>query len=295
MINNNFVLIRDKVNAATNAQELSDAIAFGMNNSQWLSDEHQGVLKSMIDTRKIALGLPRPETAIAEDGTTPTPAERVAAEYKEDDAKNFTPITIEMSNTPTTVSPWVDLAPSSTVDTEPWIDDTPKWKRTRKAKEEPAALQIMYRVKRRVNKPIDWVQYSNNEYEVEVSSTDQVTLLSELDAIEKEVIGRLSLYNKDALDKQKELGYQQGVKEATEKIKATPVKVEQAPAKNIAWAPVEYDISQVSKIDVEYATMRYQRLNGFVLQLFNHMPEVKALYAEFDKVNPKVITPTTNL
>ena len=293
MINNNFVLIRDKVNAATNAQELSDAIAFGMNNSQWLSDEHQGVLKSMIDTRKIALGLPRPETAIAEDGTTPTPAERVAAEYKEDDAKNFTPITIETTNTNDVVMPIpiVEAIVQSSTQEAP--------KRTRKVKEEPAALQIMYRFKRRVNKPIDWVQYSNNEYEVEVSSTDQVTLLSELDAIEKEVIGRLSLYNKDALDahgqKQKELGYQQGVKEATEKIKATPVKVEQAPAKNIAWAPVEYDISQVSKIDVEYATMRYQRLNGFVLQLFNHMPEVKALYAEFDKVNPKVITPTTNL
>jgi hypothetical protein len=48
--------------------------------------------------RKIALGLPRPETAIAEDGTAPTSTERVAAEYKEEDEKNFTPIAIETSN-----------------------------------------------------------------------------------------------------------------------------------------------------------------------------------------------------
>jgi len=300
-----FVTIRTKVETSTTKEELSDAISYGMQHSTGLSPEQQGVLRSVIDTQKLKLWLPRENIE---------KVETLAETYKDIDDKNFSPLQIETTNT-NDVTLW-DVLAASTV---PWVaaltdTNTPPWtmipatpevmahieantpKRTRKAKEEPVpttpALQNMYRVKRRVNRPIDWVQYSNNEYEVEVSSTDQATLLSELDAIEQEVIQRLSLYNKDALEshgqKQKEIGYKQWVKEAEEKAKATK-PVAQAPQKINTFV---YDMSHVSTLDPQYTLARYQRLNSFVLQAFEKFPEVKALYTEFDKVNPKIQPPS---
>lgn len=180
---------------------------------------------------------------------------RVSEQYNEIDKENFKPIEIIETN----------------IDGEKQKD-----KRTPKVKE---PQQNTYRVKRRVNKPIEWVQYSNNEYEVEVSSTDKETLLSRLDDIEREVIQRLSLYNKDALEAYWKKKYDEWV--ASVKPVVTQANVN----------TFEYDMSQVNLVNEQYAVARYQRLNNFVLQAFEKFPEVKKFYDEFSKSNPKVEAP----
>lgn len=245
-----FELIRDKIKSSTTPAELTDAISFGMNNSQWLSDGQQDTLRLLVDEKRKALGDPN--------------VERVKQAYDKVDAEQFKPITIEES----TPNPEAN---------------TPK--RTRKTKEEattPVVMQNMYRVKRRVNRPIDGVQYSNNEYEVEVSSTDQATLLSELDAIEKEVIQRLALYRKDDLEAYGQKKYAEWVASVKPVVTTAPQKVN----------TFEYDMSGAVSLDLQYTLARYQRLNSFVLQSFEKFPEVKAFYAEFDKLNPKINPPS---
>lgn len=243
MIPKNYELIRDTINASATPTELAEAISFGMSNSQWLNDIQQGALRSLVEQKQKSLQL--------------------TTTYDTIDAENFKSIEIEVSNTPI-----VHATP-----------DTPK--RMRKPKE--STPEVSYKVSRRVNKPIDWVQYSNNEYIVEVMATDKEILLAELDAVEAEVIQRLSLYNKDALEvygkKKFDEWYKAGLSESPNAVAASKVNT------------FEYDMSQTSALDLQYTLARYQRLNSFVLQSFEKFPEVKAFYTEFDKANPKVPQP----
>lgn len=139
-------------------------------NNNLLNTDQQGVLASLVEQQKTYIGI------------LSSKAERISEEFKEDDAKNFndptileskaTPIEVVIppvaTPTPVTDQEYVPVAErNETIKVEP--------KRTRKTVEStiPPADQSVpratYRIARRVNAPINGVQYSNNEHTVEVA------------------------------------------------------------------------------------------------------------------------------
>lgn len=273
-----------------------------------LPDRNMETMKTVIDNQRRLLKIDTAITTPVPSVPT-TRAEQIAEEYKNIDAENFkipipTPeevaqswITIEVSggtDAPVTVQA-TDLSPAPAESTDPldaipeqkepeieawigaWIiDDTPKAKRTRKPKESdqsdviPQTIRNTITLKRRINLPIEGVQYSNNEFGCEVTASTKEEAQSILEELMTEFMADSGLVRRSTMNEMI----------AIEKNKAQTKEVIKEVEK------VVYKRSPEDDLELR----RYARVQLFMQTLAKDstiLPAMQRIKAEFEKTNPK--------
>ena len=143
----------------------------------------------------------------------PSPAQAMAEEYKEVDEEQFGPTEVSIATAVTEVE---SVMPESSLPTNNLIDwsdfapasettDTPKRSRRTRAEMNqvtPATQWVQsVTVSRRVNLPIEWVQYSNNEFNVSVTASNREDAVSELNELSNHFLADQWLVRKSIADK----------------------------------------------------------------------------------------------
>lgn len=156
---------------------------------------------------------------------------------------------------------------------EPEIDDTPKAKRTRKPKEETVQSvnnSMSITLKRRINLPIEGVQYSNNEFGCEVTASTKEEAQSLLEELMTEFMLDSGLVRKSTMNEMI----------AIEKNKAQTKEVIKEVEK------VVYKRSPEDDLELR----RYARVQLFMQALAKDATILLAMQrvkTEFEKTNPK--------
>jgi len=153
------------------------------------------------------------------------------------------------------------------------IDDTPKAKRTRKPKEETVQSvnnSMSITLKRRINLPIEGVQYSNNEFGCEVTASTKEEAQSLLEELMTEFMSDSGLVRKSTMNEMI----------AIEKNKAQTKEVIKEVEK------VVYKRSSEDDLELR----RYARVQLFMQALAKDatiLPAMQRVKAEFEKTNPR--------
>lgn len=166
-------------------------------------------------------------------------------------------------------------------DVEAWIgvgiiDDTPKPKRTRKSKEEGIQSvnnSMSITLKRRINLPIEGVQYSNNEFGCEVTASTKEEAQSLLEELMTEFMSDSGLVRKSTMNEMI----------AIEKNKSQPAQTKEV-IKEVE--KVVYKRSPEDDLELR----RYARVQLFMQALAKDatiLPAMQRVKAEFEKTNPK--------
>lgn len=154
-----------------------------------------------------------------EEVSTPSRIEAIADEYKEIDAEQFgaeevilsTPSLASAVTEVESVFPETNLPTNNITEDEftpaSTVEDTPK--RTRRTKAEmaqpvsppPTQWVQSVTVSRRVNLPIEWVQYSNNEFNVSVTASNREDAVNELHELTTSFLADQWLVRKSVADK----------------------------------------------------------------------------------------------
>lgn len=232
-------------------------------------------------------------------GEVPAPttrAEEIKQEYKEVDAENFpAPTPTELANagikvevaggttTPVTVVTEVEdpldaIPQAPTQPPEPAVTEE-KPKRTRSKPTATEATQTTgirsVTVKRRINLPIDGVQYSNNEFGFEVEAGTRDEALAEYFELLEIVLADAGLVRKSQVD---------------EMLKNRPVATAPvAPQIKEVIKEVEKIVYQRSPED-DLELRRFARVKLFMATLSadpSVLPIMQKVKAEFEKTNPK--------
>jgi len=241
-----------------------------------------------------------PVTATTTPVENPNPSkertEAIAEEYKEVDAENFPPIDIQVSGSdidpldmipaskPTlaeSITEIVTVFPESNKPTNNIMNEEVKQKRTRKTKEEVQLEQVQtvnknwstITLKRRINLPIDGVQYSNNEYGCEVTASTKEEAQNLLEEIMADFIQSSGLVRSSSIEAQKKASYDQGFQAGIKSVPPAP--------------PV---VQNVRSPEDDLEIRRYIRLQKFIKALSENSsirPSMDAIAAEFTKTNPK--------
>jgi len=241
-----------------------------------------------------------PVTATTTPVENPNPSkertEAIAEEYKEVDAENFPPIDIQISGTdidpldmipaskPTLAESVTEIEtvfPESNKPTNNIMNEEVKQKRTRKTKEEVQLEQVQtvnknwstITLKRRINLPIDGVQYSNNEYGCEVTASTKEEAQDLLEEIMADFIQSSGLVRSSSIEVQKKASYDQGFQAGIKSVPPAP--------------PV---VQNVRSPEDDLEIRRYIRLQKFIKALSENSsirPSMDAIAAEFTKTNPK--------
>ena len=222
--------------------------------------------------------------------------EAIAEEYKEVDAENFPPIDIQVSGTdidpldmipaskPTLAESVTEIEtvfPESNKPTNNIMNEEVKQKRTRKTKEEVQLEQVQtvnknwstITLKRRINLPIEWVEYSNNEYGCEVTASTKEEAQDLLEEIMADFIQSSGLVRSSSIEAQKKASYDQGFQAGIKSVPPAP--------------PV---VQNVRSPEDDLEIRRYIRLQKFIKALSENSsirPSMDAIAAEFTKTNPK--------
>jgi hypothetical protein len=157
-------------------------------------------------------------------------------------------------------------------------DEAPeeKPKRSRKAKEESVQTvnnSLSITLKRRINLPIEGVQYSNNEFGCEVTASTKEEAQSLLEELMTEFMSDSGLVRKSTMNEMI----------AIEKNKAQPVQTKEVEK------IVEKVVYQRSPED-DLELRRYARVQLFMQALAKDptiLPAMQRIKAEFEKTNPK--------
>lgn len=236
-----------------------------------------------------------PVTATTTPVENPNPSkertEAIAEEYKEVDAENFPPIDIQVSGTdidpldmipaskPTLAESVTEIEtvfPESNKPTNNIMNEEVKQKRTRKTKEEVQSVNKNWStitLKRRINLPIDGVQYSNNEYGCEVTASTKEEAQDLLEEIMADFIQSSGLVRSSSIEAQKKASYDQGF---------------QAGIKSVPPAPPVVQSVRSPEDDLEIR--RFARIKLFMGKLAEDQTILDAMNrvkAEFEKTNPK--------
>lgn len=241
-----------------------------------------------------------PVTATTTPVENPNPSkertEAIAEEYKEVDAENFPPIDIQVSGSdidpldmipaskPTLAESVTEIEtvfPESNKPTNNIMNEEVKQKRTRKTKEEVQLEQVQtvnknwstITLKRRINLPIDGVQYSNNEYGCEVTASTKEEAQNLLEEIMADFIQSSGLVRSSSIEAQKKASYEQGFQAGIKSVPPAP--------------PV---VQNVRSPEDDLEIRRYIRLQKFIKALSENSsirPSMDAIAAEFTKTNPK--------
>ena len=241
-----------------------------------------------------------PVTATTTPVENPNPSkertEAIAEEYKEVDAENFPPIDIQVSGSdidpldmipaskPTLAESVTEIEtvfPESNKPTNNIMNEEVKQKRTRKTKEEVQLEQVQtvnknwstITLKRRINLPIDGVQYSNNEYGCEVTASTKEEAQNLLEEIMADFIQSSGLVRSSSIEAQKKASYDQGFQAGIKSVPPAP--------------PV---VQNVRSPEDDLEIRRYIRLQKFIKALSENSsirPSMDAIAAEFTKTNPK--------
>ena len=232
-------------------------------------------------------------TPVENPNPSPARVEAIAEEYKEVDAENFPPIDIQVSGTdvdpldmipvskPTLAESVTEIEtvfPESNKTTNNIIDEEVKPKRTRKTKEEVQSEQVKtvnknlntITLKRRINLPIDGVQYSNNEYGCEVTASTKEEAQYLLEEIMADFIQSSGLVRSSSIEAQKKAAYDQGFQAG---IKSVP--------------PV---VQNVRSPEDDLEIRRFARIKLFMGKLAEDQTILAAMNrvkAEFEKSNPR--------
>ena len=218
-------------------------------------------------------------------------ADEIAEEYNEVDAENFSKQDIDQSWIKIEISGWTDtnvsvdpldaIPEQKEPEIEAWIgvgiiDDTPKTKRTRKAKEEGIQSvnnSMSITLKRRINLPIVGVEYSNNEFGCEVTASTKEEAQSLLEELMTEFMSDSGLVRKSTMNEMI----------AIEKNKARPTQTKEV-IKEVE--KVVYKRSPEDDLELR----RYARVQLFMQALAKDatiLPAMQRVKAEFEKTNPK--------
>ncbi len=247
-----------------------------------LPDKNLETMQTVIDNQRRLLKV----------GTT-TRAEQIAEEYKEVDAENFntpvpTPEEVAESGITIEVAGWatdpLDAIPQASVDTDTLeseeqknhreeLAELQKPKRSRKAKDESVQTALSITLKRRINLPIEGVQYSNNEFGCEVTASTKEEAQSILEELMTEFMSDSGLIRKSTMNEMI----------AIEKNKAQPVQTKEVEK------IVEKVVYQRSPED-DLELRRYARVQLFMQALAKDatiLPALQRVKAEFEKTNPK--------
>jgi len=154
-------------------------------------------------------------------------------------------------------------------------DEAPeeKPKRSRKAKEESVQTALSITLKRRINLPIEGVQYSNNEFGCEVTASTKEEAQSLLEELMTEFMSDSGLVRKSTMNEMI----------AIEKNKAQPVQTKEVEK------IVEKVVYQRSPED-DLELRRYARVQLFMQALAKDatiLPAMQRVKAEFERTNPK--------
>ncbi len=268
--------------------------------------------------RLLKVDTPTTDTIVTTNTTTKT--EQLAEVYKDIDAENFkievAGWTTEPVNVVVTTAPqhsWGDTVPESTpiddpIDAIPQAEPAPtsiesapplswgdlvietsgpveeeKPKRSRKPKEESVqSVNNSHNIvlKRRINLPIDWVQYSNNEFGCEVSASTKEEAQALLEEIMNEFMSDSGLVRKSTLAEYLKVEFNKGVASVT----AQPVQtkeVEKVVEKIVYQRTIEDDLE----------LRRYARVQLFMQALAKDatiLPAMQRIKVEFEKTNPRI-------
>lgn len=219
-----------------------------------------------------------------------TRAEQIAEEYKEVDAENFTPvsttptpeeiaesgITIEVvggtdapvtvkatTPAPEAVDPLAEAVsvmpetnkPTNNITADEATKEKPK--RSRKAKEESVQTALSITLKRRINLPIEGVQYSNNEFGCEVTASTKEEAQSLLEELMTEFMLDSGLVRKSTMNEM---------------------------------IAIEKNKAQQRSPEDDLELRRYARVQLFMQALAKDptiLPAMLRIKAEFEKTNPK--------
>lgn len=232
-------------------------------------------------------------------GEAPAPttrAQEIKEEYKEVDAENFpAPTPTELANagikvevaggttTPVTVVATIEdpldaipQAPAPTAES-PVPEDKPKRSRSKPTPRPEFELTGVRGVtlKRRINLPIDGVQYSNNEFGFEVEAGTRDEALAEYFELLEIVLADAGLIRKSQVDEMLK----------NRPVAAAPV----APQIKEVIKEVEKIVYQRSPED-DLELRRFARVKLFMATLSadpNVLPIMQKVKAEFEKTNPK--------
>lgn len=104
----------------------------------------------------------------------------IQEEYREVDIEQFG---VEEVTLPTPVPPVEEVITPTPTPVPPAEEPTKRTRRTKAETEEQPKTNNSYTLSRRVNLPIEWVQYSNNEFTVSVTSSSKEEATQELNAL----------------------------------------------------------------------------------------------------------------
>jgi len=241
-----------------------------------------------------------------------TRAEELKDQYKDIDAENFKIETVGWNTEPVSVvvttTPSIECAPqhswgdtepeviSDPLDAIPQVEPTPlvietnipvveeeKPKRSRNQKKEWVqsvnnSSNIV--LKRRINLPIDGVQYSNNEFGCEVSASTKEEAQALLEEIMDEFMSDSGLVRKSSMAEYLKAEFNKGVASVTQ----------QAPlAKEVVEKVVEKIVYQRSPED-DLELRRYARVQLFMQALAKDptvLPAMQRIKVEFERTNPR--------
>lgn len=200
---------------------------------------------------------------------SPTRIEQLTEEYKEIDKENFWPTEVKITSTglpneykEITISQPIPLAEAVT-EVISVIPEKKKQKRVsttellEEAKQAPTPVIKEVTVSRRINLPIEWVQYSNNEFNITVTATNKDDAVNELNKLMESFLADQWLVRKSVHDKM----------------------VADLKAKQVTPAP-----QPDNKVTKQYE--RLKALMNYVYQNSSNKEEMTKLREEFTQSNP---------
>lgn len=245
--------------------------------------------------RLLKADTPITDTIVTTNTTTKT--EQLAEAYKDIDAENFKievagwttePVNVVVTTVPepSVVDP-LDAIPQAesnpiVIETNTPVVEEEKPKRTRKTKDE--SIQSVNNshnivLKRRINLPIDGVQYSNNEFGCEVSASTKEEAQALLEEIMNEFMSDSGLVRKSTLAEYLKIEFNKWV---------ASVPVQQVQTTQVEKVVEKIVYQRTPEDDLELR--RYARVQLFMQALAKDptiLPSMQRIKVEFEKTNPK--------
>lgn len=275
-----------------------------------LPAKNRETMDTVIANQRRLLKADTPITDTIVTTNTTTKAEQLAEAYKDIDAENFKievagwttePVNVVVTTvpesspvdpldaipkaepTPTSIEcapqhSWEDLV----IETSGTVAEEEKPKRTRKTKDESAqAANNSHNIvlKRRINLPIDGVQYSNNEFGCEVSASTKEEAQALLEEIMNEFMSDSGLVRKSTLAEYLKVEFNKGV---------ASVPVQQVQTTQVEKVVEKIVYQRTTEDDLELR--RYARVQLFMQALAKDptvLPAMQRIKVEFEKTNPK--------
>lgn len=245
--------------------------------------------------RLLKADTPITDTIVTTNTTTKT--EQLAEAYKDIDAENFKievagwttePVNVVVTTVPepSVVDP-LDAIPQAesnpiVIETNTPVVEEEKPKRTRKTKDE--SIQSVNNshnivLKRRINLPIDGVQYSNNEFGCEVSASTKEEAQALLEEIMNEFMSDSGLVRKSTLAEYLKIEFNKWV---------ASVPVQQVQTTQVEKVVEKIVYQRTPEDDLELR--RYARVQLFMQALAKDptvLPAMQRIKVEFERTNPK--------